>query len=194
MRCPDEDHVRAIWPHVRPVLGQVLDPCAGSGAIVGVLARGLWKPEWISAHEEEIADCDRLSEIGLGEIVQGQWIAESHDHARPKIVISAPPTVWTRRVVDYVVGYGGAACLWLPLSLLTHDGYFTSRGAFLTTHMPSVYLSPRDTDGYAWFYWATSHDHAMRRPREAARLHMLHVGISNAIAGETRKKRKGKKR
>lgn len=176
VRNEDDDYetpawcVRSIWPHVRPVSGLVLEPCAGRGAIVDVLSE-LWTPEWIHARE---LNADRASKIPLsaGNKMCCDWLAHI-ETLQPKLVLSNPPyrlaLEFASKAIVLQQPHGGTTCLLLRLNFLGSQ----KRGQWLRTHTPDIYVLSRrpsfvggktDSCEYGWFCWG---------PRQRGRIHIL---------------------
>lgn len=152
--------VRTIWPHVRPITGDVLDPCAGRGAILETLvAHTLYQPAYLHARELDQA---RFLRIPTANKLRCDWLP-FEEPLRPKLILTNPPyrlaLDFAQKAVEHVRPYGGEVCMLLRLNFLGS----MRRASWLCTHRPSVYVLSRrpsftpdgktDATEYAWFVW-----------------------------------------
>jgi hypothetical protein len=149
-RLDDDDYetpawcVRAVWPHVRPITGTVLEPCAGRGAIVealrdGVNGHSFWTPH--SVHARELDDV-RCARIGTANKICCDWLSYA-ETLRPALVITNPPyklaLEFATKAIALQQPHGGAVCMLLRLNFLGSQ----KRGAWLRDHIPDVYVLSR---------------------------------------------------
>lgn len=178
-RVPREDFfesprwvVQAIYPHL-PATSEVLDPCAGRGAILAEIGRAalLESPQCsgeISLNGLEI-NLERASEavggsVGRGyvEIQQGDALALTWN--RPPLVVMNPPysqaEAFVRKALSEVAR-GGSVFALLRLGFLAS----AKRRSFHRQHPCDVYVLSRrpsftgggtDASDYAWFCWGPS--------------------------------------
>lgn len=138
--------VRAVWPHVRPVSGHVLEPCAGRGAIVEVLCRGdadkvLWSPSHVHARE---IDQGREGRVPLAQAnkMACDWLAFL-EPVKPQLIITNPPykhaLEFASKAIAVQQPHGGTTCMLLRLNFLGSQ----KRGQWLRDHLPDVYVLSR---------------------------------------------------
>lgn len=170
--------LEAIWPHVRPVTGVVLDPCAGNGAVLAFLAANYDRSQ-VNGCELDRARCDEAA--GQGAWCQhGDWLADEHPRTLrgewPKLVFTNPPyrhaMAFVQKALEVTRPVGGTTCMLLRLNWLASQ----RRADWMRQHTPDVYVLPRrpsftpdgktDATEYAWMVWG---------PRRGGRIHILHL-------------------
>lgn len=161
IRDEDDDYetpawsVRAIWPHVRPITGTILEPCAGRGAIVEVLT-SLYDARYVYACELDYERAHRCGAMAKPPqwCAIGDWLSGSESDpaitvarsvppgtfAHPRLIITNPPYRLAQRFIEKsletVAPIGGEVCMLLRLNFLGSQ----DRGAWLVDHKPDVYV------------------------------------------------------
>lgn len=149
VREKDDDYatpafcVRSIWPHVRPIGGTILEPCAGSGAIVRELQRLGWRD--LAAREINHDRYMKLINPSPGTCIECDWLA--HDEKlRPSLILTNVPfklaLEFAKKAVKHQQPHQGTTCLLLRLNWLG-SGKQDGRSAWLVDHMPAVFVLPK---------------------------------------------------
>jgi hypothetical protein len=183
--------VRAIWPHVRPISGAVLDPCAGRGAIVHLLTSSLYR-----AADVYGCEIDKGRQVQCANLdppprrcAHADWLTApscvgppGKPPGWPRLILTNPPyrlaLPFVEKALTATAPVGGEVCMLLRLNFLGSQ----KRGLWLRDHLPDVYvLSERpsftgkgtDATEYAWFVWG---------PKRSGRLHMLVNGSGRELS------------
>lgn len=157
VRHPDDYYatpnwaIRAILPHL-PLSGQILEPCAGTGAIVRELVGHGVYHERIHAIEIDRERALHANAACLDYLAIDP--CESYS-----LCITNPPYKLAMQFVQRALSHCDTVCMLLRQGFLASQG----RREWLSKHVPDVYqLSARpsftangrsDAADYAWFVW-----------------------------------------
>ena len=172
IRDPDDNYatpewcLEAIWPHVRPASGVILDPCAGSGAVLRFVA-ARYDKALVNGCELDRERCDTAA--GHAWCQHGDWLADDHPRTLrgvwPKLILTNPPyrlaLPFIQKAIEMVRPAGGAVCMLLRVNFLASQ----KRADWMREHTPDVWVLPRrpsftpdnktDATEYAWMVWNT---------------------------------------
>jgi len=190
--------VRAIWPHVRPISGTILEPCAGRGAIVEVLTE-LYDPRYVYACEIDRGRATQCANIerpprwcvcadwldGSGENIELAASRSSetstdaegirfNNYSHPRLIITNPPyklaQEFIERALQVTSPIGGEVAMLLRLNFLGSQ----KRGAWLVNHVPDLYvLSERPSFNGNGKTDATEYAWFCWGPKRSGRIHIL---------------------
>ena len=163
-RHTDDFYATPAWVTraVLPLLDKpkrVLEPCAGTGAIV-LACRQQWPTATIDAVE---LDADRCAEIiGADHALCRNWFDVPWE-SRHSLIITNPPFKLALEFINRSLELADTVAMLLRLNFLGSQ----KRAPFWRTHPCGVYVLPRrpsftednrtDSTEYAWFVWGNGH-------------------------------------